>query len=123
MASAELLAVKEEIVSAEFQQQQEEEEKVTAIVTEASSVEENDSGVDNSGNSPIETTAAETTVMQETVTPVAAVEVTPVATGEGTNSVPTAMPSFHVLPANYQLLLQQQYINFLHLQQSLLQVV
>lgn len=120
MASAELLAVKEEIVGAEFQQQNTEEEKVTAIVTEASSVEENDSGVDNSGNSPIETTAAETTVMQETVTTVAAVDVTPVATGE-VNSAPTAMPSFHVLPANYQLLLQQQYINFLHLQQSLLQ--
>lgn len=119
MASAEILAVKKEIADTEFQQSTKEAE-VTASVTVAPSAEENDSGVDNSGYSPVQTTSTEIQIMQETVTPVAAVTITPATTGELV-SVPTSSSPFHVLPANYQLLLQQQYINFLHLQQSLLQ--
>ena len=121
MTSAELLSIKKEIADAEFQQSTGEEE-VTAPVTETTSTEENDSGVDNSSNSPIGiTSTAEMPVMQEAVTPVALVAATPGTTAEVV-TVPTTSP-FQVLPANYQLLLQQQYINFLHLQQQLLQVL
>ena len=121
MASAEILSIKKEIAAdAEFQPSTGEEE-VTAPVTESTSTEENDSGVDNSSNSPIGiTSTAEMPVMQETVTPVALVAANPGTTAEVV-TVPTTSP-FQVLPANYQLLLQQQYINFLHLQQQLLQV-
>ena len=123
MAAAEILAVKKEIAEVEFQQKTGEpeveqklgEEPVTAVVTETPSTEESDSGVDNSGSSNSEmATSAETPVVQTTV-----VDVTQPA--ENLVTMAAASP-FQVLPANYQLLLQQQYINFLHLQQSLLQV-
>ena len=123
MAAAEILAVKKEIAEVEFQQKTGEpeveqkpgEEPVTAIVTETPSTEESDSGVDNSGGSNSEmTTSAETPLVQTTV-----VDVTQPA--ENLVTMAAASP-LQVLPANYQLLLQQQYINFLHLQQSLLQV-
>ena len=120
MASAEILAIKKERADTEFQQSTGEKE-VTAAVTETTSTEENDSGMDNSSNSPVGiTSTADMPVMQEAVTPVALVAATAGTTAEVV-TVPTTSP-FHVLPANYQLLLQQQYINFLHLQQQLLQV-
>lgn len=119
MASAEILAIKKERADTEFQQSTGEKE-VTAAVTETTSTEENDSGMDNSSNSPVGiTSTADMPVMQEAVTPVALVAATAGTTAEVV-TVPTTSP-FHVLPANYQLLLQQQYINFLHLQQQLLQ--